>query len=212
MHMSPRGRFRVAILLALTLLVAHPDSARAASQSPQPATGHGAAARFDGETLYRGLAFAQGPVAALFPELASLPPASAEAVAIVDRIVARIRTNEPSFFPRFGSAIQKGDRVRIRAALENARAVTEQAIQQEFGTSSQAKPIGPDCIFISVVLVVTGAAVVALLAVVSAVTVVNLEVTGNVMVNVDYIISGSPSASTLANDVWIDSIARTLKG
>jgi SdpC family antimicrobial peptide len=210
MRITPRGRFRLAMFLVLTLLVVHPNLAAAASAGAQPAA-HSTAARFDGETLYRGLAFAQGPVAALFPELASLPPASAEAIAVVDRIVARIRSIEPSFFAHFASAIQKGDRVRIRAALENARTVTEQAVQQEFGTSSQAKPSGPDCIFISVVLVVTGAAVVALLMVVSAVTVVNFQVTGNVMVNIDYIIAGSPSTSTLTNDLYIDSIARTLK-
>ncbi len=210
MRITPRGRFRLAMFLVLTLLVVHPDVA-AASVSAQTANHSTAAPRFDGETLYRGLAFAQGPVAALFPEFASLPPASAEAVAIVDRIVTRIRTIEPSFFPRFASAIQKGDRVRIRATIDNARTITEQAIQQEFGASNQAKSTGPDCIFISVVLVVTAAGVVALLAVVSAVTVVNFEVTGNVMINIDYVLAGSPSTSTLANDLWIDSIARTLK-
>ena len=211
MRITPRGRFRLAMFLVLTLLVVHPDVAAAASARAQPAAHSTAAPRFDGETLYRGLAFAQGPVAALFPEFASLPPPSAEAIAIVDRIVTRIRSIEPSFFPRFASAIQKGDRVRIRAAIDNARTITEQAIQQEFGASNQAKPTGPDCIFISVVLVVTAAGVVALLAVVSAVTVVNFEVTGNVMINIDYVLAGSASSSTLANDLWIDSIARTLK-
>jgi len=211
MRMSPRGRFRLAMLLALALLVAHPDAAVASSVAAHPGTHTNSAERFDGETLYRGLAFAQGPVAALFPEFTTLPAPTAEAIAVVDRIVTRIRTIDPSFFARFASAIQKGDRVRIRTALESARAITEQAIQQEFGATSQATASGPDCIFISVVLVVTAAGVVALLAVVSAVTVVNFEVTGNVMVNVDLVIAGSPSTSSLANDIWIDSIARTLK-
>ncbi len=211
MRMSPRGRFRQAMFLALALLVAHPDTAVASSVAAHPGTHTNAAARFDGETLYRGLAFGQGPVAALFPELATLPAPTAEATAVVDRIVTRIRNIEPSFFARFASAIQKGDRVRIRTALESARTITEQAIQQEFGATSRATTSGPDCIFISVVLVVTAAGVVALLAVVSAVTVVNFEVTGNVMVNTDFVISGSPSTSSLANDIWIDSIARTLK-
>ena len=106
MRITPRGRFRLAMLLVLTLLVVHPDVA-AASVSAHTANHSTAAPRFDGETLYRGLAFAQGPVAALFPEFASLPPPSAEAIAIVDRIVTRIRSIEPSFFPRFASAIQK---------------------------------------------------------------------------------------------------------
>jgi len=31
------------------------------------------------------------------------------------------------------------------------------------------------------------------------------------MINIDYVLAGSASSSTLANDLWIDSIARTLK-
>ena len=209
---SSRGRYRLAFLLVLALLVAHPEAASASSTSSHAApAATKAVARFDGETLYRGLAFAQGPVAALFPELATLPAPTAEAVAVVDRIVARIHANAPSFFPRFATAVQSGDRVRIRAALDDARTLTDQAIRQEFGSSNQAMQPGPDCIFISVVLVVTAAGVVALLAVVTAETVVNFEVTGNVMVNVDYVLSGASTTSSLAKDLWIDAIARTLK-
>src|SRR5438132_13869246 len=107
MRITPRGRFRLAMFLALTLLVVHPDVAPG-SVSAQTANHSTAAPRFDGETLYRGLAFAQGPVAALCPEFASLAPPSAAAIAIVDRIVTGIRRIERSFFPRFASAVQHG--------------------------------------------------------------------------------------------------------
>ncbi len=93
-------------------------------------------ARYDGESVYRGVIFGQGAVAALFPEiwnqqavqqaLDQMSPDQLDqyladrkvAFAAFDDLVEIIRNDDPAFFERFGADMQSGEHLRVQAALE----------------------------------------------------------------------------------------------
>src|SRR5437870_2246999 len=76
---------------------------------------------YNGETLYRGLFFASGPVAAKIPTVQRveryLPP---EYKALEDKVVQHIKSTNPTFFPNFEKEIQSGDHLRVAAAISQA--------------------------------------------------------------------------------------------
>jgi SdpC family antimicrobial peptide len=80
------------------------------------------AASFDGETLVRGIYFRQGPAAALLPANRYTPapdrsPATTELRSLQNRIVARLRAEDPALLDRFASELRSGDVVRVDRAL-----------------------------------------------------------------------------------------------
>jgi hypothetical protein len=80
-------------------------------------------ASFDGETLVRGIYFRQGPAAALLPVDRYVParnqsPAVTELSALQDRIVARMRAEDPSLLDHFATELRSGNVVRVDRALE----------------------------------------------------------------------------------------------
>lgn len=169
----------------------------------------------DGESAFRGLAFGQGPVARRLPEIADAPAHDAGAAAIVDDVIAAVRATDPSFFGRFGAAMQSGDRIQIREALDEGRTRLWAAMDQLY-PRTRGGTVDPDCVFVAVVVVVTAAAVLFLLIDVNTVVVMNYMVTYNAMVNIEYAIESTPDAtgargSTLLADRMVDSIARHLK-
>lgn len=91
---------------------------------------------FDGETLFKGLFFGQGPVAALFPEiterLKSIKP-TPEADLFVTQVIARLRQHDRSYFDRLAAGLQSGDHLAIEATMDHASRVFLKALQEEVG-------------------------------------------------------------------------------
>lgn len=202
---------RVSALLVVLLLLTASMPASAKMTSAEPAS---RAKVYDGVTLFRGLAFADGPVAQLFAATAQAGDASPSADAVIDRLVSRMSEMDPDFFTGFALQIQSGDRVAIRSAIESAAGLAGRAAIDEFGPGSANVDggSGGDCIFIAGAIVAIVAGVVTVVIDVTAFTVVNLVVTGNVAVNVDYFFAMTDGGSTpLNSDAWVDDIARTLR-
>lgn len=89
--------------------------------------------------LYRGIFFADGPVADLIPEIRD----NLKISNVVNdrtvlrafrglhaRIIAQIAQTYPAFLSSFGQAMRSGDHLRIDRALEDAAVVTIQAISE----------------------------------------------------------------------------------
>lgn len=208
----------LALALTLALLLTNFVGVLPVAASPASAVAQARMERFDGETLFRALAFAQGPAAARFPEFASFTPLSAQQLAVVDRLVARIRQVDRGFFAAFAS-IQNGNRPNIRVQLERAGATLHEAILAEFGApaSGGTQPACIDIVvFVALVVVLDIAAVVTVVIDVTAAEVVNLVLTGNVALNVDFffapVAGGGVGLSPLAKDQWVDRIAQRLAG
>ena len=218
MHLSRPNHYRwirFAFVASLVLStggagVANADSAQSGASTPQSVGGHydsgvsrpqPVAAHYDGETLYRGLYFAQGPVAELFPDVPR-PTTSAARTAAINAIVNRVRTQHPEFFAEFALAMQSGNRVKIRAALDNADAVTREAVRSLGVANATSGRSNGECIEINIfgfeVLVVflEGVAVVDTAAVLEAFFFLTPQ-------------EGSQQAP-LARSQWIDRIAKTL--
>jgi SdpC family antimicrobial peptide len=210
--------FAIVLTLALVLtnfIGASPVAAASAAGGTQLQS---RSQRFDGETLFRALAFAQGPAASLFPEFAGFKAPSAQQLAVIDRLIARLGQMDPGFFASFAS-IQNGNRPNIRRQLERAGLKLHEAINAEFGAPT-AGGVQPACIdivvFVALVVVLDIAAVVTVVIDVTAAEVVNLVLTGNVVLNVDLffapVAGGGVALSPLAKDQWVDRIAQRLAG
>lgn len=120
-----QGTRKWAFLLAVTMVVgtvsnSYSAAAATTAQSHQATAAIPPSGGYDGRTLYVGLAFGQGPVAALFPELEGLHSMAAGHEDYVNATVSEMASLDPTFFERFAHEIQSGDRVRIRAALAEA--------------------------------------------------------------------------------------------
>jgi SdpC family antimicrobial peptide len=190
----------LAVLLAVTLLAASGGTSlvsAAGDDGVRQLRAHKAVS-YDGETLYRGLVFGQGPVAQLFPELAQTPTASPEAAAAIDRLIKRMSELNPSFFARFAGSVQSGDRVRIRSALEDADAVTKEAIASLGGSLAASGNARGDQVEITIFVFEILAIAVAVVAVVDVAVVV--APAG----------AAVQEQTTLARTKWSDKIARAL--
>jgi SdpC family antimicrobial peptide len=96
-----------------------------------------------GEEAFRGIFFGEGRVAAALPEIwegKSLEQRTSEKLtdqadrlaalrAGMDEMVARIAAADPTFFPRFGQAVQSGDRLKVGAAIDEAAALIKKGTQ-----------------------------------------------------------------------------------
>jgi len=115
---------RLAFVMAILVVVGNADSrpanAAAAAQSSSSRAVLAPIDGYDGETLYRGLAFGEGRVGALFPELDGIREVMAGHEDYADALVQEIATLDPTFFNRFALEVQSGDRVQIRSALREA--------------------------------------------------------------------------------------------
>lgn len=165
-----------------------------------------AASAPNGEAIFRGLFFAQGPVAAKFPALAAAdvaPPV--ELSASLNRLVAELRKNDPTFFDRFGAAMTSGKRHRIAAALSDAQQSMVTVVRERQGSESPQGAAKGDCIWAFAVAVVT-------LAVAGNVAyAVNAVRSGNVAWNVNWFWSApNDSTSKLRQERWVNEIATAL--
>ncbi|MBK3495587.1 sporulation delaying protein family toxin [Viridibacillus sp. YIM B01967] len=77
--------------------------------------------KYDGETIYRGLFFGDGPVAKLFPEIWSdklmTEANTTEAKRVSKTISKKINELDPNYFNELEVAVKSGDNVKVQAAL-----------------------------------------------------------------------------------------------
>jgi len=154
-------KLRTALLLALLMVVGMIANSSSALATTNAETSHASAVipspagGYDGKTLYLGLAFGQGPVGALFPELEGLRTMTADKQELADATMAEISNLDPTFFDRFAGAIQSGDRVQIRAALNEADDLGGMAANRIAPSEHQGRMVADqDLAFVFVVFVV----------------------------------------------------------
>ena len=83
---------------------------------------------YDGETLFKGIFFAEGEVATKIPELADLisiksamsPAKKSQYLAAQTKIIEDLKKKDPEFFKRFQSSVTSGDQVEVRRAITDA--------------------------------------------------------------------------------------------
>lgn len=113
----------IAILTTITLMVhvARPGLMSTATASPT------ATARYNGETLFAGLYFGEGPVAKMFPEIWESTQVAQQVSQAQNseswnktkaEAIAWVRTNDPDFFNRFEQDIQSGNHMRVGQAYK----------------------------------------------------------------------------------------------
>jgi hypothetical protein len=104
---------------------------------------------YSGEDLYRGILLADGPVAALIPEIReeirpSLErgnPRLQQAVRLFqDQLMEALNQRHPEFFADFGEAMRSGDRLRIQETLLAAARTTLETLR----ASAAVKTVGRD--------------------------------------------------------------------
>jgi SdpC family antimicrobial peptide len=159
---------------------------------------------YDGETLFRGLFFRQGPVGQQLPDLAIAPMApTADGAAVLDTLVAQMRQSDPRFFSRFAKGVLSGNRLKILAAIKDAQTVFDNAVVAAYHATvvTNGKQIGycvfgPVAVAVALVLVAVGAGAVVVAAVAAA-----------VVVWVWFWAPASNPASRLAQEKWVNQIA-----
>ncbi|MDB4951460.1 MAG: hypothetical protein JWM27_4109 [Gemmatimonadetes bacterium] len=119
---------RLAVLTVTTVAVLG-GAASVAGFAPNRAVRAEARAAYDGETVFRGVFFGEGPVAARLPEMwkerrlgtySGAVGAAHATAAVEDEIVAEMRLRDPAFFDRFGAALQSGRHVAVDQAMREA--------------------------------------------------------------------------------------------
>ncbi|GAB2926602.1 hypothetical protein GCM10027028_26410 [Streptomyces sundarbansensis] len=163
-----------------------------------------AATPVNGETLYEGLFFGQGPVAKAHPDLtlARGKTSSAESAEVADTVVDVIKAKDSTFFDRFGSEMQSGNEVRVNRILTEASQNTVGAMRSEYGAPAKAEDnLGAQCVVLVVVLGVG-----------NVVYFVNAYESANVAYQVNWVDSVSPKAGdTISRERWVHQAAGELK-
>jgi SdpC family antimicrobial peptide len=96
-------------------------------------------AALNGEEIFRGVVFGQGPVAKMVSSErvrslnAAVAKMSAKQILMItaaqDTIVARMRQSDPAFFTRYARDMQSGNPVLIRKALDETRALLDKVFE-----------------------------------------------------------------------------------
>lgn len=214
-----RSSLALALSIVMVCGILTPTTASAQTNTTVAASASSRNAH-DGEALYRGLFFGEGPVATLFPELTTDVVVSQQMAAARSRLVSRIGTDDPAFFTRFAKLINSGNPLRVRQGLLDAQQHTRDAMTDEFGSDLTADgSIGTECITIEFVVIAVFFATVAVLVLfVNAAEYINLALEGNVAYTVNVTISATPmgpapsTATSLALDRWSTRIASVLAG
>lgn len=166
---------------------------------------------YDGEAIFRGILLGDGPVAKLFPEVWESPPldrfmrlaeeqgSQKDAAAAKQRIIDALRAQDPTFFSRFATELQSGDRVRTQQAVAEAGTRLQQEINSWMGSTADVRPPPYYYSYLYLYLYVYTAIAVFLVAAGAVVVVVVASKTPN-----------DNSASNLQRDVYIDLIAQRL--
>ena len=203
MWFRPRLKSVIAVVAAGTSLAyaLGPSVAWASGGSTTAPAASAPLLRYDGETLFRGLFFRQGPVAQRLPNLSIAPRAPAgQEIATLDTLIAKMRQTDPQFFNRFATGIQSGNRVKVLAAIKDAQTVFDNVLTAAYHARAVVNPDTGDCLFLAavlaVVLVVAGAGVLVVVVAGAA-----------VLVYVYFWAPVTNSASRLAEEKWVNQIA-----
>lgn len=173
---------------------------------------------YDGETLFRGLIFGQGPVAKLFPnvwpaeirEKANNPKAKKA----VDLIIDQIKSDNPTFFDEYAAVMQSGNYVKISNEMKKTGKVisaTLKKLQAEIKNPNDADPS-------SLVIVLAGAVYMYALVVHTAGAAINVAgavdvyLWGGVKTKTKVVKSTDPttSVSQLKQEMYINDIVKKL--
>ena len=104
---------------------------------------------YDGEAIFRGLYFGQGPVADLFPEIWKqqryldrkkllTPEDERRMEEVRERIITSLREKDKAFFDRLATTLKGGNHLAIQKALGEATEVTLAVLQKETGRDPTA--------------------------------------------------------------------------
>ncbi|MEF8939165.1 MAG: hypothetical protein V5A22_04910 [Salinivenus sp.] len=127
-------------VMALSITACDSSGAGVKEQTPQQAT----TKSYSGKTIFKGLFFAEGPVAKKFPEIWKNPSVTrqlsrltseqqVEAEKLETKILNWIGEERPKFFGEFRQAIQSGDHLQIRKALDRSSTLMLSAIEDITG-------------------------------------------------------------------------------
>lgn len=88
--------------------------------------------KYNGETLFRGLVFGQGPVAKVFNEIWTKDLlkelSNKDTVAIVDDIINKMKVKDSTFFKQFEQAVYSGDHLQVSAAIKKGGEILQQIL------------------------------------------------------------------------------------
>ncbi|MBZ3766589.1 hypothetical protein COJ91_00070 [Bacillus thuringiensis] len=91
------------------------------SQNKAAVTTESKQQQYDGETIYRGLFFGEGPVAKLFPEIWSedltKQANTTEAKKVSEFLTEKINEVDPNYFNELKAAVYSGDNIKIQEAF-----------------------------------------------------------------------------------------------
>lgn len=138
-HQIPQKAVSIACAVLIVMQAFTPTASLGGS--PQSAQEH---RRYDGETVFRGLYFGEGPVAEMFPELwkqeryvatkKQLTSDDEHKLAeLQNKLIARIREQDKSFFDHFGETMQSGDHLAIQKLMEQTGKLIYAATRAEIG-------------------------------------------------------------------------------
>ena len=92
--------------------------------------------KYDGETIFRGIVFGQGPVAKLFPEI--WPEDLLEKVqkddrvkTVADDIMKKMKNKDPNYFLEFEKAVYSGDHLKVDTSLKEGGKLLTEVIEEE---------------------------------------------------------------------------------
>jgi SdpC family antimicrobial peptide len=190
----------LAVVVALLVIPMTTGISLQASPTSQP---------YDGETVFRGVLLGDGPVAKMFPEIWSSPQlapyleraeqqtSAKELAAAKQKIVDLVRTQDPTFFNRFGTEMQSGDHIRIQQAITEAGS----RLKKEASAAALASPqVLPEVDIDTEAYLYVAAAIAVFLIAAAAIVIV--------------IVADDPNpnlaASNLQRDVYVDLIAQRL--
>lgn len=142
--------------------------------------------RYDGEALFQGLFLGQGQVAETYPDLRAPSSTGTWPAARAQQLVAGMKRAAPDFFTAFETAITSGDRIRIEQAATSAG---ELAATVPVGDNG---PAAPNVAYSFIVVDST------------------LVKQTNTIWNTNRIWSVPEGGTVLAQERWVDDVAKTL--
>lgn len=113
-----------------------------------PFTASADAHPFDGEELFRGIYWGQGPAAAQIEAVGTVRAEAMpkEVLVLIDRSVKHIQTSEPTFFDEFAEVLYSGNHREVSEALEAGGQTLAEAIERVVPQQDRsADEIGPAC-------------------------------------------------------------------
>lgn len=166
-----------------------------------------------GEVIFRGLFFGNGPVANMFPEIWGSPQLATYAsrlndpdvLALEDRLIERLRADNPGFFVNFAQEMRSGDQLRIQDAMRYGAERLKFAVMAETGITPEAALADPTTNVGTLVAVVLALALAVLVAAVAVLVWVEFDIAQNRDM---YAGTGSPNG--LRSEMYIQMISDRL--